>query len=319
MFLELLIKEDPGVGNLITFSQFLAISLEGFIFTSKFGKVERVIPLKQYMILVSMFFVTNVCNNYAFNFNVPIPLQLVFSSSTLTANMIAGIIIMKKKYESSKYVSVALITVGILLCTFVSGKNVEHLQSITKPLELTTPLEDFYRWMIGISLLTLGLFTLAGTGLYQETLTANYGKHPKESLFYVHVLALPFFISLLPNIYKHFIIIVQSRPIEIIGFMIPRSILHLIGNLLTQYMCVCSIFKLITEYSSLTVTLVLTLRKFCSLLISVMYFNDAFTIYHWIGTIFVFSGTFMYTALESAMVSDAPKSVKYQTRPELDE
>nr|CAD7408299.1 unnamed protein product [Timema poppensis] len=29
--------DDPGSGNLITFSQFLFIALEGFIFTSKFG------------------------------------------------------------------------------------------------------------------------------------------------------------------------------------------------------------------------------------------------------------------------------------------
>lgn len=35
VFLELLVKEDPGVGNLITFSQFLFIAIEGFIFTSK--------------------------------------------------------------------------------------------------------------------------------------------------------------------------------------------------------------------------------------------------------------------------------------------
>ena len=30
VFLELLVRKDPGIGNLVTFSQFLIISLEGF-------------------------------------------------------------------------------------------------------------------------------------------------------------------------------------------------------------------------------------------------------------------------------------------------
>jgi solute carrier family 35 (UDP-xylose/UDP-N-acetylglucosamine transporter), member B4 len=55
------------------------------------------------------------------------------------------------------------------------------------------------------------------------------------------------------------------------------------------------VFVLTTECSSLTVTLVLTLRKFTSLIISIIYFNNPFTITHWIGTIMVFFGTLLFT------------------------
>lgn len=74
----LFIRYDSGSGNLITFSQFLFIAIEGFIFTSKFGKVKPVIGFKDYAILVLMFFVTSVCNNYAFDFNIPMPLHMIF-------------------------------------------------------------------------------------------------------------------------------------------------------------------------------------------------------------------------------------------------
>ena len=37
IFLELLVKADTGCGNLVTFTSFLFISVEGFIFTSDFG------------------------------------------------------------------------------------------------------------------------------------------------------------------------------------------------------------------------------------------------------------------------------------------
>lgn len=97
-----------------------------------------------------MFFVVNVCNNYAFDFNIPMPLHMIFRAvsikrrfnkkkdfffikikffihffkGSLIANMIMGILILKKEYEFSKYLSVFMITAGIVLCTIVSGSNV---------------------------------------------------------------------------------------------------------------------------------------------------------------------------------------------------
>jgi UDP-xylose/UDP-N-acetylglucosamine transporter B4 len=43
------------------------------------------------------------------------------------------------------------------------------------------------------------------------------------------------------------------------------------------------------------VTLVVTLRKFISLIFSIFYFKNPFTPYHWIGTALVFSGTLIFT------------------------
>lgn len=69
---------DPGAGHLITFSQFVFIAIHGYIFTSKFGTVETHIPKRDYLILVLMFFLTSVVNNWAFNFNIPVPLHMIF-------------------------------------------------------------------------------------------------------------------------------------------------------------------------------------------------------------------------------------------------
>lgn len=69
---------DPGSGNLVTFAQFAFIALEGFIFTSKFGTEPLRIGYQNYIILVVMFFIASVCNNYAFDFNIPMPLHMIF-------------------------------------------------------------------------------------------------------------------------------------------------------------------------------------------------------------------------------------------------
>jgi len=54
------------------------------------------------------------------------------------------------------------------------------------------------------------------------------------------------------------------------------------------------VFILTSEYTSLTVTLIVTLRKFFSLLISIAYFDNPFTPSHWLGTVFVFIGTLLF-------------------------
>lgn len=296
VFLELLVKIDPGSGNLITFLQFLFIALEGFLFTSKCGTVKPRIGLKDYTILVVMFFLTSVCNNYAFDFNIPMPLHMIFRAGSLIANMIMGIIILRKRYAFSKYLSVGMITLGIVICTIVSGKDVKSTQVIETE-EEQDPMTVFFWWTVGISLLTLALFVSARMGLYQEVLYKRYGKHPKEALFYTHLLPLPFFLILTGNIWEH-IKLANASPlydVPVLNIAVPITWLYLLGNVLTQYVCISSVYVLTTECSSLTVTLVVTLRKFVSLLFSIVYFSNPFTLHHWIGTILVFTGTIIFT------------------------
>ncbi|XP_076234065.1 ER GDP-fucose transporter [Calliopsis andreniformis] len=297
VFLELLVKEDPGSGNLITFSQFLFISIEGFLFTSKCGTVKPSIGIKDYLVLVTMFFIANVCNNYAFDFNIPMPLHMIFRAGSLIANMVMGVIILKKKYVLSKYLSVLMITFGIAICTIVSGKEIKSLQPKNVEQVPTTPWDDFFWWTLGISLLTIALFVSARMGIYQEVLYKKYGKNAREALYYTHLLPLPFFLTLAPNIWEHFkyALASESFHVPVINLSVPILVLYLIGNILTQYMCISSVFVLTSECTSLTVTLVITLRKFLSLLFSIAYFKNPFTIYHWIGTLLVFTGTVIFT------------------------
>ena len=66
------------------------------------------------------------------------------------------------------------------------------------------------------------------------------------------------------DIYSHLLIALDSEAI-VLPFLpmisIPKLMLYLIGNTLTQYICISAVFILTTECASLTVTLVVTLRK----------------------------------------------------------
>lgn len=242
-----------------------------------------------------MFFVSNVCNNYAFNFHIPMPLHMIFRSGSLMANMVMGIIILKKSYDIWKYISVILITLGIIVCTVSSGSSLKN-----KSKEASTSSDPFsvlFWWGIGLTLLTVALFVSARMGIYQESMYKKYGKHPNEALFYTHVLTLPGFVLLYKSIAAHSVIAIESEPNFFLGIGIPVQALSLTGAMVTNYLCISSVYVLTTECPSLTVTLVITLRKFASLLFSIVFFKNPFTIYHWVGTAFVFVGTVIFTEM----------------------
>lgn len=300
VFLELLVREFPGCGNIVTFAQFVFIALEGFIFESNFGRKKPAIPMSNYVIMVTMFFAVSVINNYALNFNISMPLHMIFRSGSLIANMLLGIIILKKRYSASKYMSIVLVSMGIFICTIMSAKQVNVVNEGSEE-------QGFYafmHWLIGIAMLTFALLMSARMGIFQETLYKQYGKqHSKEALFYNHCLPLPGFLLLSTDIYNHGLLFNKSIPVEVpaIGQAVPVMWIYLLMNVITQYVCIRGVFFLTTECASLTVTLVVTLRKFLSLIISILYFNNPFTVWHWVGTTVVFLGTLLYTEVWSSL------------------
>jgi len=299
VFLELMVSQDPGIGNLVTFAQFLIIALEGFVFTTKFGTVKPKVPFSAWVMLVIMYFLVSVSNNYALNFNIPMPLHMIFRAGSLMANMLLGVIILGKQYSMSKYVSILMITAGIITCTYssTSSKSVEGGDE-----------EKEESWiMVGISLLTFALFMSARMGIYQEVVYSKHGKHPREALFYTHALPLPGFLLLAPDILNHWNIVMSSAPLPITPF-VPSMLLYLIGNIFTQYLCISAVFVLTTECASLTVTLMVTLRKFLSLLFSIWYFNNPFTTLHWLGTALVFGGTLLFSDIPKLLSREKAKT-----------
>ncbi|KAA0190889.1 hypothetical protein HAZT_HAZT002568 [Hyalella azteca] len=166
---------------------------------------------------------------------------------------------------------------------------------------------------MGIVLLTFALFMSARMGIFQEVLYKTHGKHPREALFFIvgslisysssvisHLLSLPGFLLSANDIIKFIKVFSLSAPLPALSAVpilsaVPRLYLYLAGNTLTQYVCISSVFSLTSQVSSLHVTLVLTLRKFSSLIFSIFYFGNTFTLTHWVGTTLVFGGTLIFT------------------------
>lgn len=75
---------------------------------------------------------------------------------------------------------------------------------------------------------------------------------------------------------------------------IPSKIFYLIINALTQYICIRGVYLLAAKSSSLTVTIILNIRKLISLLLSIYIFGNSLASGVLIGAGFVFLGGALY-------------------------
>ena len=185
------------------------------------------------------------------------PLHMIFRAGSLMANMMMGIALLGKRYSPLKYLSVLMITLGIVTCTYSSTASRAPEEEASRSAD-----DDRFWTFVGIGLLTFALFMSARMGIYQEVIYNRHGKHPKEALFYTHALPLPGFLLLAPDILHHWGIVMASPAVSVLGLHLPSMLLYLLGNIATQYLCISAVFVLTTECASLTVTLVVTLRYF---------------------------------------------------------
>ncbi|XP_057296832.1 UDP-xylose and UDP-N-acetylglucosamine transporter-like [Hydractinia symbiolongicarpus] len=298
VFLEHLVKYSPGCGDIIAFAQFLFTSCYGFVAIAKFGSKKPVVPIKEYVVGVLLFFGTTVAGNLALGCNISMPIQMIFKSGSVLASLTLGVLLLKKSYPVSKYVSVVMISVGIAMCLLVSADDKQSTEEKSSK-------NEYLVWLFGIFLLLTSLFMGATLGVVQENMAVTYGKQPDEMLFYSHALALPGFLFFGSNIIQQSKIFSNSEmyPVPYISVQIPIVWLYLVLNVLTQFVCIRSVYVLATEVSALALTVILTLRKFMSLMISIYYFNNPFTIYHWCGTALVFGGTLLFSGVIQSLAN----------------
>ncbi|XP_043219751.1 UDP-xylose and UDP-N-acetylglucosamine transporter-like [Amphibalanus amphitrite] len=308
--LEMMTTVHPGCGNLVTCSQFIVIAIHGFVFTMKCGTVASKIPYKAYFMMVGLYFAASVINNHALKYGIPMPLHMIFKAGSLVANLIMGMIVLGRYYPRHKTVSVVAITIGIILCTYASksapvpppaaadsAPGTSTTADTTTSTTPSTPEHGAADMWYGVLLLVTALLLSARLGIFQEVLYRDYGRHSQQALFFTHVLPLPMFAMLSSDLLHHAALFSASEPVvaPLLPIAVPRLWLILLANVCTQYICISSVFHLTESCTSLTVTLVITLRKFISLIFSIWYFSNPFHREHWIGSLLVFAGTLVFT------------------------
>jgi len=296
--LELIVKRDPGAGDVVTLAQFLFISLVGFLGQIRFGNGKglsyrhREISLGFYAAYVAIFFTMSVLNNKALDYNIAMPFHMIFRSGSLVTSLILGMIILRKRYTIPQILAVVAVTVGIFLATTASVDSFAEL-SIG---------DDVAVFVKGVTMLTVALILSSLLGILQEYTYSQYTYVPrneltKEHQFYSHAFSLPIFSLMLPQILARLRDWSSMALVTIPGINVEISslYLYLLANVITQYVCISGVFMMTGAAGSLAMTLTISLRKFVSLVLSIVFFRNPFTPRHWIATVLVFGGTLVYS------------------------
>lgn len=97
-----------------------------------------------------------------------------------------------------------------------------------------------------------------------------------------------------------------------ISFLLSAYI-KFVSDTVDRFMCISGVHRLTSLSSALTLNFILNLRKFSSLLISVLYFENGFGFEMAVGSSFVLLGTVMYSLSSSSSAAKKPNGTTTRT------
>jgi UDP-xylose/UDP-N-acetylglucosamine transporter B4 len=202
-------------------------------------------------------------------------------------------------------------------------------------------------FMTGLLILFIAQLLSAIMGLYTQLTYAKYGSHWHENLFYSHFLSIPLFLPFFPSLLIQFKILLSSPHISLTPFLnspsillpksaaeqpgrdfqlppilstpgtpsipIPKHILTLGLNALTQFACIRGVNLLGARTTALGVSIVLNLRKLVSLFASIWLFGNTLPPGVVAGAVVVFSSAGIW-AWEGQRISAREKEGKKKGR-----
>jgi len=179
--------------------------------------------------------------------------------------MILGVLIGRKSYRAQKYVSVVFIIFGVIMFSFKPNYQESDSENLL-----------FGNSLIGLSLLMDGLL-----GALQDRMRSISKPTP---------LNLMLFMNAWSSLYLVFPLIITSEGIDFIYFCLthPKIIIDLSVIVTVGTIGQFFIAQMISNFGSLPLSLVMTVRKFLTVFLSVIIFGNELSIIQWIATGIIF-------------------------------
>lgn len=303
--LEAIVKQEPNSGLLITLFQFVftCLSTLHYQFDPKGRYFVRSspVPFRKWCISAALFFTVNMMNNWAFAFNISVPVHIILRSFGSVTTMAAGWL-RGKTYSRLQVFSVAILTLGVMVSAWADaqskGKTME-----TSSIDLTSA-----SFEAGLLVLLVAQLLSAYMGAYVEDIYRDHGKDWQANLFYSHLLSIPLFAGFAPVLTEQFTRLQASHSFEVppkIAAGLPQilikalaatsqHVIYLTANAVTQLLCITGVNILSANTSAVTVTIVLNIRKLVSFLLSVWIFGNQMSGLMKIGAAMVFGAGALY-------------------------
>lgn len=319
-------------GLVITFLQFVFVTL--FAYPSQFEPGSKYtlqapkVPMRRWAFIAFMFYGINMLNNWAFAYNISVPVHIILRSFGSVTTMIAGFL-RGKRYSPLQVLSVVLLTVGVLVSAWADSESkVRGLFKLTvyvlaltcdqgKKMSYESSASSS-EYTQGLAILLLAQFLSAYMGAYTEATYEKYGASWTENLFYSHFLSLPLFLPLAGTLRHQYHKLSTTESIDFQQWGItmehdknstansifatllnyatgtPSGLFFLLTNAVTQLVCISGVNVLSAKSSAVTVTIVLNIRKLVSFILSTLIFGHSLDAKMILGSTLVFGSGALY-------------------------
>ncbi|KTW26822.1 uncharacterized protein T551_03284 [Pneumocystis jirovecii RU7] len=319
--LEAIIKKEPNAGIkyykklaslkikglLITFFQFLFITLEGLLyhfFTTSTFLIKRNIPLYNWFIIVFLFFSSSFLNNKAYGYGISIPIHIITQSGGTLITVILEWLCANKKFNIQEILAVLILTLGVIITNISNVSNISNKHSSKS---------SILEYIIGIIILIISQIFRSFMNIYMEKTVKLYSPNWREVNFYMHFFSFLIYIPILPTIYSQvkllsfyetsytsqFADTFSYNPLYIFTkFKHSKTFnyaFYFFINVITQSLCVQGINRLNIISTALTTNIILSSRKFLSLILSIYIFGNEIYLETILGVILVFGGGIWYS------------------------
>lgn len=227
--------------------------------------------------LVACFWGVSTLNNVVFSYDVSVLFHTIFRSSSLLVNTILGWLWFSKRYSVYQVASMVLITGGLLAVTTANTHG-------------DAAVEVSSHWFIGMGLLVVTSLVSplmgqlqdlcfksarsvevgGGSYLIDECVAAGIHSNPPpiwiEALCLTHLCSIPLFLWNFPLLFRS------------LAYLSPSLFTTVSTNVVSQLACISGVYSLTSVAGSFTLTMVLSLRKFISVVYSLLAFGYADTL-----------------------------------------
>jgi len=317
VFIEYVVKGDPNSGNFINATEFVFVLIQSIP-----GRLQpgawRFRPLRatwmSHLLHALLWVAMSTLANYVFAYNISIPIHTLFRSCNVIASLIFGYLFFGGRYNLRQVLCVLVITLGIFLASigdaqkFFSAPPCPGCASYGGGASTA----EFTKWGMGIAMLVCVQCIQATLGHTQALFYRRFSDRGSrdeladEYLFTSHIASLLMILALWEDISQAARLAFAS-PVLSDLVPIPRRLLWMVLNNLTQLACIKGVFRLSANYSPLTVNITLSVRKFLSVVLSAAWFGNPWTSFHSLATVLIFGGVFVYSRCPSPPAADSAK------------
>lgn len=315
--MEYALKADKNAGNFLNATEFLVVLLQCIPGRIEFnsGRLKPLFASKSSHAIHALLWVSmSTLANYVFAFHISVPIHTLFRSCNVISSVTIGFLVFNEKYSLKQMLCVCVITVGIFLgsigdASVITGSWNSNTTSTStacidcgavpasKPGLLRS---DLAVWSAGVAMLVCCQIIQAFLGHKQHEFYRRFSDKAEKSVlsdeycFTSHLASMLMILVLWEDISSSAINAWSTPPLSAY-FPLPRGFVWVILNNITQLCCIKGVFRLSALYTPLTVNITLSVRKFMSVVVSILWFGNAWTILHSIALVGIFGGVFAYT------------------------